>query len=204
MTTLPGAEPGATAAKLETTETTESIERIETLVERIREGTDGVLVPERLLEGETPSESPPAPPSGSFLAQIREMTVPARLKLAMKGNHEARTILLRDSNRLIRKMVLVNPKITEEEIVVVCKDRNADADLLRGIGENRDWMESYPIRYALAENPRSPVATSLRLLKSLQERDLRSIAKSRNVPTAVSGTARRMLFEKQQASSLRR
>ena len=45
------------------------------------------------------------------------MTVGERLKLALKGNRDARMILIRDPNRLIQRFVLQNPRITDDEII---------------------------------------------------------------------------------------
>ena len=59
--------------------------------------------------------------------------------------------------------------------------------------ERKDWLKAYPIRLALTQNPKTPVPKALRLLETLQERDVRQIAKSRNVASPVSAAAVRLL-----------
>ena len=51
-------------------------------------------------------EAPEKPGEDSLLKQIKEMTIPQKIKLALFGNQTARTILLRDSNRIIPMFVL--------------------------------------------------------------------------------------------------
>ena len=170
-------------------------EEVERIASTVLAGGDGIDVPAPFLAEEAPGE-PQIPKS--LYAEIKSMSVPQRVKLAMKGNREARNILLRDTNKMIQRMVLLNPRISEDEVLMVAKDRNAETDLLRQIGDNRDWTSHYGIRAALVENARTPLAISLRLLKTLQDREIRTLAKSKNVASAVSGQARRMLFQKQQ------
>jgi len=50
------------------------------------------------------------------------------------------------------------------------------------------------IARALATNPKTPLAVALRQLPTLGERDLRMLAKSRNVPQTVVAQARRLLL----------
>ena len=83
--------------------------------------------------------------------------------------------------------------MTDQEALALARNRNADDELLRIIAVRRDWMRSYQVRLALATNPKTPVVVALKQLSSLGDRDLRQLAKSRNVPDAVSAQARRMV-----------
>ena len=163
------------------------------LVRAIEAGEDGIAVPGELLE-ERPA-SAEAPPR-SLYAQILGMSVGQKIKLALRGNQDARLILVRDTNKLIRRFVLMNPRIGENEVVALARSKNADEDLLRIITERRDWMRLYQVRLGLATNPKAQLPLALRLLTTLEERDIRQIAKSKNVPQAVAAHARRILFTK--------
>ena len=44
------------------------------------------------------------------------MSAAQKIALALKGNREARTALIRDSNRMISASVLKNPRITDREV----------------------------------------------------------------------------------------
>ena len=179
-------------------------EEVVRIAKSVLAGEDGIELPAEMIEDRPEGAEAPSAvvetPKLSVYAQLKLLNVPQRVKLAMKGNREVRAILLRDTNRLIPRMVLLNPRITEDEILLIAKDRNSDVEILRAIGDNRDWAAHYGIRAALVENARTPVSLALRLLKSLQEREIRILAKSKNVSSAVASQARRMLFRKQQGN----
>jgi len=70
------------------------------IVRAVEAGTDGIAVPEELLV-EPDQKAPPkaAPPvARSLYAQILAMSVAEKIKLALRGNKDARTILVRDAN----------------------------------------------------------------------------------------------------------
>jgi hypothetical protein len=179
-------------------------EEVVRIAKSVLAGEDGIELPAEMLEEKPEAAEAPSEvlenAKLSVYAQLKALNIPQRVKLAMKGNREVRAILLRDTNRLIPRMVLQNPRLTEDEILLIAKDRNSDVEILRAIGDNRDWLAHYGIRAALVENAKTPVAIALRLLKTLQEREVRILAKSKNVSSAVASQARRMLFSKQQAN----
>ncbi len=156
---------------------------------------DDILVPFELIGD---YERPPgAAAQGSIYTQILTMTVSEKVKLALRGNKDARTILIRDASKMIRRFVLQNPRIGDGEIVAICRNRSADDELLRTIAEKREWMRNYQVRLALATNPKTPLPIAIRQVMTLGERDLAQLAKSRNVPQAVAVQARRLVVEKQ-------
>jgi hypothetical protein len=161
------------------------------LVAAVEAGTDTVAVPEELLE--EPEESI-TPAARSLYAQIVHMGTAEKIKLALRGNKDARSILIRDTNKLIRRIVLLNPRISDGEVVAVARNRSADEELLRLIAERREWVRNYQVRLALATNPKTPLVLALKQLGMLGERDLRQLAKSRNVSQTVAAQARRMLM----------
>ena len=164
---------------------------VDDLVRKIQAGEDDVAVPAAMLE-----EQPAPPEARSLYAQIVTMPIAQKIKLALRGNQDARVILVRDSNKLIRRFVLMNPRIGENEIVAIVRNKSADDELMRMITERRDWMRLYQVRLGLATNPKAQLPVALRLLGTLEERDIRQIAKSKNVPQAVAAHARRLIFTK--------
>ncbi|MGH7819869.1 MAG: hypothetical protein ACREQ9_08860, partial [Candidatus Binatia bacterium] len=161
-------------------------------VEAVARDESAIEVPgELIVEIEGSAARPPEPPKALWL-QIREMTVVQRVKLALRGNRDARLILLHDHSKLIRRMVLQNPRISEDEIVMLARDRNSDEDMLRLIAESREWTKAYPVRTALVENAKTPVAKALQLLSTLAEREISRLAKSKNVPNVIATQARRL------------
>jgi len=161
------------------------------LVRKIEAGEDGIVVPAELLE--EPEEAK-APPPQNLYAQILRMSMAAKIKLALRGNRDARMILIRDTNKLLRRFVVLNPRMGEDEVIAVTRNKSVDEELLRMITERREWMRNYQVRLGLATNPKARLPIALRQLSTLGERDLRLIARSKNVPQAISAQARRLLM----------
>lgn len=128
----------------------------------------------------------------SMINRIMKMGVKDRVKLGMKGDREARNILIRDPNRLVCSAVVNNPRISEQEMEMISSMRSIPEDILRLIATNRQWARSYNIIHNLARNPRTPMANVVTILSRLQLRDLAALSKNRNVSDAVRRQAQRL------------
>jgi hypothetical protein len=168
-------------------------QELNAIAESIDRGEDSYAVPEEMLVD--PEEGKPV--NKSRYTEILTMKVGEKLKLALKGNKEARSILIRDPNRLIHRFVLQNPRISDEEVLAIARNRNLDQELLRKIGEHKNWPRNSLVRLALVTNPKTPLATALPLVNQLAERDLRVIAKSKNVSATIVTQVRRLLFNRE-------
>lgn len=60
-------------------------------------------------------------------------------------------------------------------------------------------MRNYSIRLSIAQNPKTPLPKTLRLLDSLTDKDLKDMARSKNIPSVVSQGALRILRKKGKA-----
>ena len=167
------------------------------LAEAIEQGRDSIAVPEALLEERPPEQQP----AKNLQAQIQAMSVGERLKLALKGNRDARTLLIRDANRIVQRFVLMNPRITDEEVLALAKNRSIDRELMDQICRKKEWVSNYQVRLALTTNPKTPIGVAARFVPGLLPRDLRQLAKSKNVPSAICAMARRLVLERTSGSS---
>jgi hypothetical protein len=128
----------------------------------------------------------------SLIRRIMFMTVKDRVKLALKGDREARGILIRDTNKVVASGVMHNPRLTDKEVENIAAMRAVSDEVLRLIGMNRAWARSYPIIHNLARNPRTPLATAIQVLPRIRTKDLKSITLNRNVSEAVRRQAYRL------------
>ncbi len=145
-----------------------------------------VIDSERLESGEV------SPERVSLIRRIMFMNTKDRMKLAMKGDREARGILVRDSNKVVCSAVVKNPRITEQEIENIAAMRTVADEVLRIIAMNRTWVRSYTIIHNLAKNPRTPVPTAMNILPRIRTKDLQSLQQNRNVSEAVRRQAYRL------------
>ncbi len=109
----------------------------------------------------------------------------------MKGDKEARAVLIRDPSKIIQHAIISNPRISEGEVTMLAASRSIDEEVLRKIAGNREWMKLYQVRLALATNPKTPVPIATRLVPTLMQKDLKPLAKSKTVPSAVAQAALR-------------
>lgn len=126
----------------------------------------------------------------------RELGITEKIKMALTGDKEWRSLLIKDSNKLISESVLKNPRITEQEILHICNSSLQNDEILRIICKNREWTKNYSIRKALIENHRTPLQYALRFLSFLGEKDLAFMARNKNVSSIITTQARRMLINK--------
>jgi len=153
--------------------------------EQIAANVQAVINAEK-LEGDI------SPERVSLIRRVMFMTVKDRVKLAVKGDREARGILIRDSNKIVATGVIHNPRITDQEVESIAAMRTVAEEVLRLIGMNRAWARSYPIIHNLARNPRTPMATAVQILPRIRTRDLKAISDNRNVSEAVRRQAYRL------------
>jgi len=168
-----------------------ALERIEHLLEETyeqRAANAERIISDSRLEGDEVS-----PERISLIRRVMLMNVKDRIKLGMKGDREARAILIRDSNKVVALAVIHNPRITEHEVEKIAAMRTVADDVLRKIGQTRAWARSYPIILNLARNPRTPIATAVTILSRIQTRDLQAISQNRNVSEAVRRQAYRLV-----------
>jgi hypothetical protein len=124
--------------------------------------------------------------------RLANLPVSDRIRAAIQGTREERTILVRDPNRLVTAAVLSSPKLTEGDVEVIARMTNVSDEVLRVIGTNRAWTKSYAVVAALARNAKTPVGVALTLLPRLTERDVKILSTDRNVPEPVRLSARKL------------
>jgi hypothetical protein len=130
--------------------------------------------------------------------RIMKMSVSEKIKLATLGNKEARTLLLRDANKLVCMAAATSPRITDGEIIGLANSRTANAEVLRYIYDNREFLRNYAIKISLVKNPKVPLPTALKLLVTLQEKDIKDLSRDRNVPQTVQAQAKGYMLKKEQ------
>ena len=180
-----GVDPAAAAADQETAER---------LMEEFQELT---------AEGDAAGRGPEGAEEARKLnmtQRIMRMSVSQKVKLATLGNKEARAILLRDSNKLVCMAAATSPRMTDGEILGLANSRTVNADVLRYIYSNREFTRVYAVKSSLVKNPKVPLPTALRMMLTLQEKDIKELARDRNVPQTIQSQAKAWLMKKEQSA----
>lgn len=127
---------------------------------------------------------------------IQRMSPAQKIKLALSGAKDARSLLIRESSKVIALSVLGNPRLTIGEVEFFAKSQNLSEDVIRKIGTNAEWTRKNAVVSALVNNPKTPVGISLGFVNRLTDRDLGILEKSRSVPEAVRTAARNLIAKK--------
>ncbi len=130
--------------------------------------------------------------------EIQDLPVPEKIKLAMTGDKELRSLLIKDSNKLVQEAVLDSPRITDEEIAAIANSRTVADELLRKIAGKREWMKNHQVRVALVNNPKTPLPAGLKILNTLMLADLKRLTTNKGISSVLSSAAHRLLLKREQ------
>jgi hypothetical protein len=142
---------------------------------------------------------PAAPPPGqrdNTVQKINRLDVKGRIQLAMKGNKEERSILIRDGTKVVALAVLDAPKISDGEVEKFALQKNVLEAVLRQIPLKRRFMKNYIVVRNLVSNPRTPLDLGLGLMKHLLTQDLKNISANKEVSETVRKLAMKMYKQK--------
>jgi len=134
----------------------------------------------------------------STLQKIAKLDVKGRIHLAVRGNKEERSILIRDGTKLVALAVLESPKISDMEVEAFASQKNVLEAVLRAIPMKRRFAKSYTITRNLVFNPRTPLDASLGLMKNLLVNDLKNLAGNKEVSDTIRKMALRGFRQKMQ------
>ena len=137
----------------------------------------------------------------SAVQKIYRLNTAEKIITALKGSREERSILIRDPNRLVATAVLGSPRITEAEIESISAMKSVSDEILRTIGNHREWTKRYTVLNNLVRNPRTPVGIALSMVPRLNPRDIKGIAVDRNVPEPVRKQAQKFVKGEQKQGS---
>ncbi len=107
-----------------------------------------------------------------------------------------RMLGVRDANPLVAVAALKAPGMSDTEVVRIAGMRNVSEDVLREIANSREWTRVYQVKMNLVANPRTPFGHSSKFILHLRDNDLKTIAKSKDVPGAVQTSAKQQLSRK--------
>jgi hypothetical protein len=128
----------------------------------------------------------------SALQRISKLDIKSRIALAMRGSKEDRSILVRDSTKLVAVAVLDSPKVSESEVESFALQKNVLDSVLRAIPLKRKFAKNYTIMRNLVYNPRTPIDTSLPLVKGLLVHDLKNLTDNKEVSDTIRKVAMRL------------
>ncbi len=131
------------------------------------------------------------------LQKINRLDVKGRIQLALKGNKEERSLLIRDGTKVVALAVLEAPKLSDGEVEKFASQKNVLESVLRQIPLKRRFMKNYKVVRNLVSNPRTPLDLGLGLMKHLLSADLKNISGNKEVSETVRKLALKMYKQKE-------
>ncbi len=158
------------------------------LLELQREKPEGI---EAFVEAAEAAE-PDAAKRETLLQKISHLRVVERVQLAMKGNREARILLIRDPCRVVQRAVLQSAQLTDREVESFAAMPSLGDEALRLIAANRRFRKNYSVTRALINNPKAPLEITLHLLPTVTPQDLKLLTGNKNVADTLRTAATRL------------
>jgi hypothetical protein len=162
------------------------------VVQRLREEAVGVphLALERLVRQPVSISAPreiPQPEDDRIpdYGRGRQLTLGERKSLARKPDRQMLERLLHDPHPDVIKMLLANPKLTEDDVLPLAARRPCRPDVLTEIARSTRWSHRPRVRIALVLNPDTPLEIAAPLVGLLMRHELSLVATSTTVAPAV-------------------
>lgn len=124
--------------------------------------------------------------------RMRALSQMEKILLAVKAERSERALLLQDNDPRVLLSLLRNPRLTVEEVARLAKSsflNNQIADVIVKAGQ---WMSSLEVRVGLIHNPKTPPAFALRILPTLPDAEVRTIARTGTNMTLKQAALRRL------------
>ena len=148
-----------------------------------------------------PTKPQVAPKRENALQKISHLDVKGRIQLALKGNKEERSLLIRDGTKVVALAVLEAPKLSDGEVEKFASQKNVLEAVLRQIPLKRRFMKNYIVVRNLVANPRTPLDLGLGLMKNLLVNDLKNISANKEVSETIRKLALKMYKQKLEAAA---
>jgi len=110
--------------------------------------------------------------------RMRSLPQMEKILLAVRADRTERALLLQDNDPRVLLSILRNPRLTVDEVVRLAKSSFLNYQVADVIMKTGQWMASLDVRLALIHNAKTPQAFSLRILPTLPDSEIKTIARA--------------------------
>lgn len=122
----------------------------------------------------------------------RELTLGERRSLARCSDRSRFDALLRDPHPMVIRQLLINPKMTETDVLRVSAHRPARPALIEAIAST-SWLARRRVRLSVLFNPGSPLGVTVPLIGLSTRDELQDLTRGADLPALVRVTATELL-----------
>jgi hypothetical protein len=120
----------------------------------------------------------------------------ARKEQALSTSEKEIAGLVHDVSPTVIRALLNNRNLSEDDVLAIAARKNLPADIFELIAKDKRWVKSYPVRLALARNPKTPLSASLSIARYLRLFDLAEISRSHFLPLVFRHKIEAIIIEK--------
>jgi hypothetical protein len=117
----------------------------------------------------------------------------SKIRLATVGNAFDRTVLIRDTSRVVYMAAIRSPAVNDNEVARYAANRGLAEEVIRYIAGQRHFVRLYSVKLSLVNNPKCPLQASMSFLQHLTARDLRGVSRSKQIPSQLALAAGNLL-----------
>jgi len=123
----------------------------------------------------------------------RELTLGERRALARRPTRRAFEKLLLDPHPFVIRQLLMNPKLTEDDVVRLVARRPARTEVIQEVAQSHRWLSRSRVRLCIILNPGSPPEIAMPLLPVCKRTELKEVMRSTETSMVLRGTAVELL-----------
>ena len=123
-------------------------------------------------------------------------TEETRAARAAYASDEEIPLFVHDQSSKVILALLENRNLTEEHILIIANRKNLSPGVLNTLVKDPRWSESYPVRLALAKNPKTPLFAAISIARFLRLFDLAALARNHLLPVIFRRKLEAIVIEK--------
>jgi len=150
----------------------------------------------RILSGASPAKRYEGENESFFQYGMTDKLLGERKYLARRPDPVLIDKLSYDLDPIVVRDLLMNPRLTEHQVVKIAARRPNKPEILEEIFNNPRWVARYQIKLALAHNPYTPPRIAAGLIVFLTEHDIIDIARDASLHEEVRRQAKAILKSK--------
>ena len=136
------------------------------------------------------------------MRQAPDSKLPVSAERALSAAGAELESLLYHPSREVLKALIENPRLGEQHVLILLSRKDLGREIVSKIAQNKKWMDSYPMKLAVARHPRTPRHLALPLLKFIYLFDLLGVALSPGTPMDLKRLAEDAILSQKEALAL--
>ena len=128
-----------------------------------------------------------------LILQIHSMTLGEKVAMARRAHRALFPALVAEGDPMVLTALLDNPRLVENDLVVLLNTREPPADLVLEIVRHHRWGQYLGVRRAAVECPTSPLPLALSVLVQLPPTEHQRIASKERLPERLREAAAALL-----------